>query len=232
MQSVGLYRFIRRPPAALIVCALIVGVLAVGALAALAGCSTAGQNGAGAGADAGTGAGTGAGADAGATASEEAPQVKITMEDGGVILLELDPQAAPQTVENFLKLVNEGFYDGLTFHRIIPGFMIQGGDPEGDGTGGADQTVIGEFASNGVNNPISHTRGVISMARSQNPDSASSQFFITNADALNLDGDYAAFGRVLEGMDVVDRISAVETDARDKPLTPVVIKSIEVVQER
>jgi peptidyl-prolyl cis-trans isomerase B (cyclophilin B) len=164
------------------------------------------------------------------TSSGEKPQVRITMEDGGTILLELDPQAAPQTVENFLSLADEGFYNGLTFHRIIPGFMIQGGDPNGTGTGGSSKTIKGEFSSNGVDNPISHKRGVVSMARSQAPDSASSQFFITSADATNLDGDYAAFGYVLEGMDVVDQISAVETDASDKPLTPVIIRSVEVVK--
>jgi peptidyl-prolyl cis-trans isomerase B (cyclophilin B) len=163
--------------------------------------------------------------------SDEKSQVKIIMEDDGVIVLELDSQAAPQTVENFLGLVNEGFYDGLTFHRVIPDFMIQGGDPNGTGTGGSDKTIKGEFASNGVDNPLSHTRGVISMARSKTPDSASSQFFITNADATYLDGDYAAFGRVIEGMDVVDRISAVQTDANNMPLTPVVIRSIEVVKQ-
>jgi peptidyl-prolyl cis-trans isomerase B (cyclophilin B) len=172
----------------------------------------------------------GAGAGDSSASSGEKPQVRITMEDGGTILLELDPQAAPQTVENFLGLVDEGFYDGLTFHRIIPGFMIQGGDPNGTGTGGSDKTIKGEFSSNGVDNPISHARGVISMARSQAPDSASSQFFITNADVTSLDGDYAAFGYVLEGMDVVDQISAVETGAGDKPLTPVIIRSIEVVK--
>jgi peptidyl-prolyl cis-trans isomerase B (cyclophilin B) len=162
--------------------------------------------------------------------AETKPVVEITMEDGGKIDIELDPQAAPITVENFLKLVNDGFYDGLTFHRIIPGFMIQGGDPEGTGMGGADETIKGEFGSNGVDNPISHERGVISMARSQAPDSASSQFFITNADSVFLDGDYAAFGTVISGMDVVDRISAVETDANDAPLTSVVIGSIKQIK--
>jgi peptidyl-prolyl cis-trans isomerase B (cyclophilin B) len=158
------------------------------------------------------------------------PKVEITMEDGGKILLELDREAAPKTVANFLKLVDEGFYDGLTFHRIIPGFMIQGGDPEGTGMGGSKDTVEGEFSANGIENNISHERGVISMARAQDPNSASSQFFITNADASrSLDGSYAAFGKVLKGMEEVDKISAVETDASDKPLTPVVIKTIKVV---
>jgi peptidyl-prolyl cis-trans isomerase B (cyclophilin B) len=156
--------------------------------------------------------------------------VEITMENGGVITLELDPETAPLTVENFLKLVNEGFYDGLTFHRIIPGFMIQGGDPKGTGTGGSDEQIKGEFSSNGVQNSISHVRGVISMARSQNKNSASSQFFITNADAGFLDGDYAAFGTVVSGLDVVDEISAVPTDENDYPRTPVVIKTIKVIE--
>jgi peptidyl-prolyl cis-trans isomerase B (cyclophilin B) len=154
------------------------------------------------------------------------PVVEIVMKDGGKIDIELEPSVAPITVENFLKLVNAGFYNGLTFHRIIPNFMIQGGDPEGTGMGGADETIKGEFSSNGVDNPISHERGVISMARSQDPDSASSQFFITNADSLFLDGEYAAFGHVIEGMDVVDQISAVETAAGDAPTTPVEIGTI------
>jgi peptidyl-prolyl cis-trans isomerase B (cyclophilin B) len=155
------------------------------------------------------------------------PVVQIEMEDGGVITLELYPDKAPKTVENFLKLVNEGFYDGLTFHRVIPNFMIQGGDPLGNGTGGSSDKIEGEFSSNGfATNDISHERGVISMARSSSPNSASCQFFITNDDATFLDGDYAAFGRVTDGMDVVDQISAVETDSNDKPLEPVVIKTI------
>jgi peptidyl-prolyl cis-trans isomerase B (cyclophilin B) len=162
--------------------------------------------------------------------AETKPVIEITMEGGGKIDVELDQSAAPITVENFLKLVNEGFYDGLTFHRIIPGFMIQGGDPEGTGMGGADTTIKGEFASNGVDNPISHKRGVISMARSQSPDSASSQFFITNADADYLDGEYAAFGVVTSGMEEVDRISAVKTGAGDAPRTPVIIESIKQIQ--
>jgi peptidyl-prolyl cis-trans isomerase B (cyclophilin B) len=148
------------------------------------------------------------------------------MDDGGTITLELNKDAAPITVDNFLKLVGNGFYDGLTFHRIIPGFMIQGGDPLGTGTGGSDESIKGEFSSNGWDNPISHNRGVISMARSAFPDSASCQFFITNADAAFLDGDYAAFGAVLEGMEVVDRISATPTGRQDRPITDVVIKTI------
>ena len=122
------------------------------------------------------------------------------------IELELDPDTAPVSVTNFIRLAGDGFYDGLTFHRIISGFMIQGGDPKGNGTGGSDQTIKGEFSENGVENDISHVRGVISMARSNNPDSASSQFFIVHEDSLFLDGNYAAFGHVTEGMDVVDKI--------------------------
>ena len=143
--------------------------------------------------------------------------VIIEMENGKKIKLELYPEAAPITVANFEKLVKEGFYDGLIFHRVIAGFMIQGGDPEGAGMGGASERIIGEFAMNGHQNPIKHTRGVISMARSQNPNSASSQFFIMHADAPHLDGQYAAFGRVIEGMDTVDEIASVATDFRDRP---------------
>ena len=129
--------------------------------------------------------------------------IEITMENGGTIRIELDKTAAPITVENFEKLAAKGFYDGLTFHRVIPGFMIQGGCPQGTGMGGPGYTIQGEFASNGVANPIRHTRGVISMARAQDPNSAGSQFFIMHADAPHLDGDYAAFGHVVEGMEVV-----------------------------
>jgi peptidyl-prolyl cis-trans isomerase B (cyclophilin B) len=152
--------------------------------------------------------------------------VIIEMEDGGIIKIELDEKAAPLTAANFTKLVSEGFYDGLTFHRIIPGFMIQGGDPEGTGCGGSKDTIKGEFASNGVDNPLKHSRGVISMARATDPNSASSQFFIMHADAPYLDGNYAAFGKVTEGMDVVDRIANVKTDFRDKPAQPVVMKKV------
>ncbi len=155
--------------------------------------------------------------------------VRITMENGKVIELELDAKAAPLTVENFEKLVKEGFYDGLTFHRVIPGFMIQGGCPEGTGMGGPGWHIKGEFAANGVNNPIKHTRGVISMARAQHPDSAGSQFFIMHEDAPHLDGNYAAFGHVVSGMDVVDEIAGSPTDFRDKPTTPVVMKKVEIV---
>ena len=157
--------------------------------------------------------------------------VRITMQDGGVIDLELDAQAAPITVENFLKLVKDGFYDGLTFHRIIPGFMIQGGCPDGTGMGGPGWHIKGEFARNGVPNPIKHTRGVISMARAMDPNSAGSQFFIMHEDAPHLDGGYAAFGHVVAGMDVVDRIAQVVTDYNDRPLTPVVMESVRVVEE-
>ena len=132
--------------------------------------------------------------------------VRITMEDGGIIDIELNEEVAPITCENFKKLVKEGFYNGLTFHRVIPGFMIQGGCPLGNGTGGPGWNIKGEFAANGVNNPLKHTRGVISMARSMNPNSAGSQFFIMHKDAPHLDGQYAAFGCVMDGMDVVDRI--------------------------
>ncbi|MBO7762159.1 MAG: peptidylprolyl isomerase [Clostridia bacterium] len=143
--------------------------------------------------------------------------VTIEMENGKKIKIELYPDVAPETVKNFEELVGRGFYDGLIFHRVIPGFMIQGGDPEGTGMGGSDKRIRGEFAANGHPNPLKHTRGVISMARSQNPNSASSQFFIMHADAPHLDGQYAAFGKVIEGMDAVDEIAAVATDFRDRP---------------
>ena len=154
--------------------------------------------------------------------------IRIEMENGGIIKLELDAKAAPITVANFEKLVKEGFYDGLIFHRVISGFMIQGGDPMGTGYGGSKETIKGEFRANGVDNPISHKRGVISMARSQMPNSASSQFFIMHQDGEFLDGNYAAFGHVVEGIDVVDEIASVATDPRDKPLNDVVIKSITI----
>lgn len=152
--------------------------------------------------------------------------VIIEMDNGRTIKIDVDEQAAPVTAANFLKLVKEGFYDGLTFHRIIPGFMIQGGDPKGNGTGGSSQTIKGEFASNGFNNPIHHVRGVISMARAMDPDSASSQFFIMHDDAAYLDGQYAAFGKVVEGMDAVDEIASVPTGFNDRPVTPVVMKKV------
>lgn len=155
--------------------------------------------------------------------------VEITMENGGVIQLELYPEHAPKTVANFLKLVEQGFYDGLVFHRVISGFMIQGGDPEGTGMGGAKENIVGEFAANGHANPLSHTRGVISMARAQNPNSASSQFFIMHDDGTFLDGQYAAFGKVVEGMDVVDAIAAVKTNRNDRPLEEQKMRSVRVV---
>lgn len=144
--------------------------------------------------------------------------VVIEMENGKKIKLELYPDVAPITVKNFEKLVSEGFYDGLIFHRVINGFMIQGGDPEGTGMGGSKEKIKGEFASNGVKNDLKHTRGVISMARSMMKDSASSQFFIMHQDAPHLDGDYAAFGKVVEGMDVVDEIAECETGWGDRPV--------------
>ena len=155
--------------------------------------------------------------------------VRITMENGKVIELELDAKAAPLTVENFEKLVKSGFYDGLTFHRVIPGFMIQGGCPQGTGMGGPGWQIKGEFSANGVANPIKHTRGVISMARAQHPDSAGSQFFIMHEDAPHLDGSYAAFGHVTRGIEVVDEIANTPTDYRDKPLAPVVMQKVEIV---
>ena len=151
------------------------------------------------------------------------------MENGKTMALELYPEKAPITVENFEKLVSEGFYDGLTFHRIIKGFMIQGGDPKGNGTGDSKVKIPGEFKSNGWDNPISHKRGVISMARAQNPNSASCQFFIVHEDSEFLDGDYAAFGHVTEGMDVVDAIASVDTYPNDMPCKKVVIKKISIV---
>ena len=154
--------------------------------------------------------------------------VRITMEDGGIIDIELNEEVAPITCENFKKLVSEGLYNGLTFHRVIPGFMIQGGCPLGNGTGGPGWNIKGEFAANGVNNPLKHTYGVLSMARSMMPDSAGSQFFIMTSDSPHLDGQYAAFGKVLEGMDVADAIVSVKRDMRDKPLEPQVMKSIRV----
>ena len=158
--------------------------------------------------------------------------VVITMENGKQIKLELYPEIAPITVANFEKLVKENFYKGLTFHRIIPGFMIQGGCPKGDGTGGPGYGIKGEFAANGVKNDLKHTRGVISMARAQDPNSAGSQFFIMHRDAPHLDGQYAAFGKVVEGMDVVDEIANTPTInsffKRDFPRTPQVIRSIKI----
>ncbi len=155
--------------------------------------------------------------------------VVIEVKKYGDITVELYEKYAPVTVANFLKLVNEGFYDGLTFHRVISGFMIQGGDPRGDGTGGSDTDIKGEFLLNGHLNPLKHERGVISMARSNDPDSASSQFFIVHKDSFDLDDQYAAFGRVRTGMDTVDKIAALKTDDNDKPLKTVTIKRIYVI---
>ena len=149
-----------------------------------------------------------------AGSTEPTAWVEIVVKDHGVITAELYGGIAPITVANFLKLADEGFYDGLTFHRIIDGFMIQGGDPNGNGTGGSGENIKGEFSANGVQNDIAHERGVLSMARASNPDSASSQFFIMHADAPHLDGQYAAFGRVLSGMEVVDALAA-ETPVQD-----------------
>ena len=162
------------------------------------------------------------------TKTPEYPVATITMEDGGEIVLNLFPKVAPNTVANFIELANSGFYDGLTFHRVISGFMIQGGDPNGNGTGNPGYHIAGEFQENGFRNVLSHTRGVISMARSMDPDSAGCQFFIMHEDGTYLDGSYAAFGRVVEGMDVVDAIASVETDSNDKPTSDQVIASIRV----
>ena len=154
------------------------------------------------------------------------------MKDGGVIDLELDKKAAPVTVENFEKLVKDKFYDGLIFHRVIPGFMIQGGDPEGTGMGGPGWHIKGEFAANGWDNPIAHTRGVISMARAQDPNSAGSQFFIMHGDANYLDGQYAAFGKVVKGIEVVDKIAGVRTNRwNNRPYEDQVIDTIRIVEE-
>lgn len=157
------------------------------------------------------------------------PQVTITMEDGSVMVAELYPEKAPNTVNNFISLVKSGFYDGLIFHRVIEGFMLQGGCPEGTGFGGPGYSIKGEFSSNGFEqNDLLHTPGVLSMARSQKPDSAGSQFFIMTSTSPHLDGDYAAFGKVIEGMDVAYKIETVQTDANDKPKTEQKIKSMTV----
>lgn len=161
--------------------------------------------------------------------SETTNYVAIRVKDYGTIVVELFPNTAPITVKNFKKLVSEDFYDGLIFHRVIKDFMIQGGDPKGNGTGGSKETIKGEFSSNGVINNLSHTRGVISMARSQSNNSASSQFFICHADSPHLDGNYAAFGKVVYGIEVVDLIASVRTNTSDKPLDAVVISSIDFV---
>ena len=155
------------------------------------------------------------------------PIITIEMENGGIIKAELYPEIAPITVANFVKLTKEGFYDGLIFHRVIKGFMIQGGDPKGNGTGGPGHTIKGEFAANGVKNDLKHTRGVLSMARSAMPNSAGSQFFIMHQDAPHLDGQYAAFGKVTEGMEVVDEIAGTHT-FYDQPLIPQTMKKVTV----
>lgn len=157
------------------------------------------------------------------------PIVTIEMEDGGIIRAELYPEIAPNTVRNFISLVKKGFYDGVIFHRVIPGFMIQGGDPTGTGMGGPGYQIKGEFASNGVKNPLKHTRGVISMARSARPDSAGSQFFIMHRDAPHLDGQYAAFGKLTDGFEVLDEIASVDTDYSDKPVKEQKIKTVTIV---
>ena len=158
-------------------------------------------------------------------------KVIIEMENGDVMKGELYTEIAPITVENFEKLAGEGFYDGLTFHRVIPGFMIQGGCPLGNGTGGPGHTIKGEFAANGVKNDLKHDRGVLSMARAMNPNSAGSQFFIMVEKAPHLDGQYAAFGKITEVMEAADRIVAVQRDYSDKPLTPQIIRTIRVTEE-
>lgn len=158
-------------------------------------------------------------------------KVRLTIQDRGCIDIELLPEYAPKTVENFLKLVKSKFYDGLIFHRVIKNFMIQGGCPDGTGMGGADEQIVGEFSQNGHPNALKHERGVISMARSQHPDSASSQFFICHKDAPHLNGGYAAFGRVIAGQDVVDAIAETQTGRNDRPLADVVIASAVVLED-
>lgn len=156
------------------------------------------------------------------------PIVTITMENGDVIKAELYPEIAPVSVNNFISLINKNFYDGLIFHRVIKGFMIQGGCPDGNGMGGPGYSIKGEFSSNGFENNLKHTEGVLSMARSMHPDSAGSQFFIMHKNAPHLDGSYAAFGKVTEGMDVVNKIAETNTDYSDRPLAPQVMKTVTV----
>ena len=160
--------------------------------------------------------------------SNQNPIVTFTMENGDVMKAELYPDVAPNTVNNFISLVKKGFYDGLIFHRVIAGFMIQGGDPEGSGMGGPGYSIKGEFNYNGVENNLKHSRGVLSMARALHPDSAGSQFFIMHADAPHLDGQYAAFGKLVEGEDVLDSIASIDTDWSDRPRTPQVMKTVTV----
>ena len=157
------------------------------------------------------------------------PVVTITMTNGDVMKAELYPEIAPNTVNNFISLVQKGFYDGLIFHRVISGFMIQGGDPQGTGMGGPGYSIKGEFAMNGVRNDLKHTRGVLSMARAMFPNSASSQFFIMHKDAPHLDGQYAAFGKITEGLDVLDKIAETATDFSDAPIAPQVIEYIKLI---
>ena len=156
------------------------------------------------------------------------PIVTFEMEDGSVFKAELYPETAPQSAGNFIALVKSGFYDGLIFHRVIRGFMIQGGDPTGTGMGGPGYRIRGEFSKNGFSNPLKHTRGVLSMARSMQPDSAGSQFFVMHADSPHLDGSYAAFGKVIEGMETVDRIAETRTDRSDRPITEQRMKKVTV----
>ncbi len=156
------------------------------------------------------------------------PKITFEMESGSKMVAELYPEIAPNTVNNFISLVKKGFYDGIIFHRVIPGFMIQGGDPDGRGTGGPGYSIKGEFLANGVVNELKHTRGVLSMARAQHPDSAGSQFFIMSDPAPHLDGQYAAFGKVIEGLETIDEIISVPTDMMDKPLYEQKIKSVTV----
>ncbi len=174
--------------------------------------------------------------DTSGTNNTDPVKAEISVKNFGKIELELYPDIAPITVQNFVDLANSGFYDGLTFHRIVKGFMIQGGDPNGNGTGGSSKTIKGEFSANGVENNLSHERGVISMARSQDYNSASSQFFIMHADNNYLDGQYAAFGKVTDGMDVVDKIADVEVTAglsgeASSPVEPVVIEYIKILED-
>ncbi|MGI6451378.1 MAG: peptidylprolyl isomerase [Desulfitobacteriia bacterium] len=158
----------------------------------------------------------------------ENPVVKIEMKNGDVIKAELYPEIAPNTVKNYISLIQKGFYDGTIFHRVIPGFMIQGGDPEGSGVGGPGYAIKGEFSANGFPNSLAHTRGVLSMARSRRPDSAGSQFFIMVADAPHLDGEYAAFGKVVEGMEAVDEIVSVKRNFQDRPFEEQVMQKVTV----
>lgn len=160
--------------------------------------------------------------------AEQNPIVTFTMENGDVMKAELYPDVAPNTVNNFISLVKKGFYDGLIFHRVIAGFMIQGGDPDGTGMGGPGYSIKGEFSYNGFDNNLKHSRGVLSMARAQHPDSAGSQFFIMHANAPHLDGQYASFGKLIEGEDVLDKIAAVDTDWNDRPRKPQVMKTVTV----